>query len=726
MFGGAVFGQGGDPRPITQTVPIMSIDNQNRLVVVGDLANHALRVNVVAGSGSGPFGTIGQAFPATVVPAGARDASGFTASLTVTNAGRLNVTCDNCSSSAATFGAAFPANGGAIGFRDGGGMLASATVDNAGNQFVIASQGSSNWTVTATGTITAHQGDTWTVNCANCTGASLTGTNVAASYPTTNLAVGARDPSGFLASLTVSNSNALNVTCDNCNSVVVTASALPTGASTDVSVQNVEQAVRDPQALYGSAFPAYGVAGGYRSPGGFMATASITNNNALLVETVFPDLTDVPVKVGDIANNALRVNIVAIGGAATIGTSNAMFAQPFPPDGTAVGFRDPAGQMASASVTNNNALLVETYVAGLTDARIRPGDAINNAMRVNVVAGSAGGPSGTIGSAFPSNVAPAGVRDAGGFLASLTVTNLGRLNVTCDNCGGGSTFANAFPSTGVAIGFRDGAGFLASASVDNAGNQFVIASQSGTWNVNATGTITAHQGDTWTVGLSAGATVIATGTISAHQADTWTVSLATGTNVGVTGQVATGSQASGNPVRVSGVAQTTGRALTDGQVGDLSLTTTSSLRVREDATAATGSIAPSVVSMIGGTGQSANPSRIIACDNFASISISNNTTTRIVTGSATQTIYICSINLVVSSATAVNVIEGADTFCNTNVQGVFGGTATASGWNLATNGGLTQGTGVGMIGKTANAGNHLCIQNSTAATIAGGMTWTKF
>jgi hypothetical protein len=148
--------------------------------------------------------------------------------------------------------------------------------------------------------------------------------------------------------------------------------------------------------------------------------------------------------------------------------------------------------------------------------------------------------------------------------------------------------------------------------------------------------------------------------------------------------------------------------------------------VRPDYSAATGSIAPSRVAVIGGYGQSANADPITACDNFATVSISSAGNTQIITGAAGQTVYICSINLVVSSATAVSMFEGAGSLCNTNKQGMYGGTATGTGWNLATNGGLTQGTGVGIIGKTGQTGQNVCIGNTTAAQISGGIMWTRW
>src|SRR5262245_61626353 len=62
-------------------------------------------------------------------------------------------------------------------------------------------------------------------------------------------------------------------------------------------------------------------------------------------------------------------------------------------------------------------------------------DSSNQALRVNVVAGSAGGLSpSTFGTAYPSSGAAVGGKDPNGAFASMTISSTGRLQVTCDNC----------------------------------------------------------------------------------------------------------------------------------------------------------------------------------------------------------------------------------------------------------------------------------------------------
>lgn len=79
MFKGHVFGQ--DPRPTYQNFPIGAFDTTGNFVAVGDLTNHALKVNVVAGSISTTSASFGAAFPTTGTPIGFSDGTNFVAAL---------------------------------------------------------------------------------------------------------------------------------------------------------------------------------------------------------------------------------------------------------------------------------------------------------------------------------------------------------------------------------------------------------------------------------------------------------------------------------------------------------------------------------------------------------------------------------------------------------------------------------------------------------------------
>src|SRR5262245_32884880 len=107
-------------------------------------------------------------------------------------------------------------------------------------------------------------------------------------------------------------------------------------------------------------------------------------------------------------------------------------------------------------------------------------DATNQALRVNVVTGSSGGLSpSTFGTAFPSQGAAIGGKDAFGAFASFSLTN-GRLQVTCDNCSSSAaTFGTAYPTSGGAIGYKDALGAFASITGSNGGMNVNVLSGGG-------------------------------------------------------------------------------------------------------------------------------------------------------------------------------------------------------------------------------------------------------
>jgi hypothetical protein len=725
MFGGAVFGQ-GDGRPPFQAIPILGVTTTDEMVKTGDLANHAFRVNVVAGSGGGVSGTIGTLQGPTVAPAGAVDPSGFTASLSVSNTGALNVTCDNCSSSASTFAAPFPVFGGAIGFKDGGGMLASATVDNAGNQFVIASQSSSAWTVIATGTVTAHQGDTWTVqqggswtvNCSNCGGSSTT--SYGATFPSAGVAIGVKDGSGVFASMVVDNASNLFVIASQSSSPwTVNATGTITAHQGDTwTVQSVQSGVWLVN-----------------------ATGTITAHQ------------------GD----TWSVNCTNCSGASTTN-----FGSVFPSSGSAIGFRDGAGNFASATVDQSSNLFVIAsqgqananqpwFATGTISAHqadtwtvqaVQSGTWTVNATGTitahqgdtwTVNCSNCSGTSTTnYAAAFPSAGLAIGFKDGAGRFASATVDNAGILLVTASQgtanqaspwyVRSGAAIGAAYPtSTVFPIGFKDGQGFLASATVDNTGTLTVIASQGAANSAQpwfATGTMNVHQQDTWTVQQGNAPWSI---NISQYGGTT-VVNGGTSGLVGVGGPTASGSQASANPLRSGAVGRPTNKpTVTDGQVADLIVTGSSELWVRPDTSAATGTIAPGRVNMNGGMGRGGIATAVTVCDQFATVSLGWQAgNTQVITGIGSGQIHICSINLIVASATALSIFEGSGTLCNTNRTPIFGSTATFNGINLATNGGFTQGTGFGDIAVGQYTNSNICIGNSTSAGVTGGIKWTSY
>lgn len=102
--------------------------------------------------------------------------------------------------------------------------------------------------------------------------------------------------------------------------------------------------------------------------------------------------------------------------------------------------------------------------------------------------------------------------------------------------------------------------------------------------------------------------------------------------------------------------------------------------------------------------------------------------TAIVAGVSSTKVYICAIDLVVSAADNVALVEGTTvtTPCDTSTAGMAGGTTAATGWNLAANGGLTKGNGAGLLYITATAADNVCLLVSGAAQVSGAITYAQF
>jgi len=144
---------------------------------------------------------------------------------------------------------------------------------------------------------------------------------------------------------------------------------------------------------------------------------------------------------------------------------------------------------------------------------------------------------------------------------------------------------------------------------------------------------------------------------------------------------------------------------------------------QDAATSATGAAVPAKASYVAGNG-SGNLTAMPMCDNWKPVSITANT--QILTGVAAKQTYICSINLIVSAADNVALVEGTGTTCGTGTAGMAGGATAATGWNFAANGGLAHGTGHGAIARTATAADNVCLLVSGTAQVSGVISWTQF
>lgn len=110
---------------------------------------------------------------------------------------------------------------------------------------------------------------------------------------------------------------------------------------------------------------------------------------------------------------------------------------------------------------------------------------------------------------------------------------------------------------------------------------------------------------------------------------------------------------------------------------------------------------------------------------YTPISITTNTTTRIVAPTSAKHTYICSMLLSTAAANNVAVVEGTGGTCGAGTAGVVGGTTTTNGLNFAANGGVMLGAGDAAIAATAGTNVDLCLITSAATPLAGVIAWVQ-
>lgn len=172
-----------------------------------------------------------------------------------------------------------------------------------------------------------------------------------------------------------------------------------------------------------------------------------------------------------------------------------------------------------------------------------------------------------------------------------------------------------------------------------------------------------------------------------------------------------------NLAQIAGVATSTGVGVAD----------TGTARVVDVASGTTGVAPPTQASYIGGISSGATGGflgGVTVCD--LSVNVSTTASAQLVTGVSGRKVFICGINLVTALANNVALVEGTGTMCATGIAGVAGGTTAATGWNLAANSGLAQGSGLGVIMQTAAATANLCVLVSTATQLSGSIRYTIY
>ena len=183
-----------------------------------------------------------------------------------------------------------------------------------------------------------------------------------------------------------------------------------------------------------------------------------------------------------------------------------------------------------------------------------------------------------------------------------------------------------------------------------------------------------------------------------------------------------GSTTSGQSgVLIQGAVTTSPPSYTTGQTSPLSLTTGGLLRVDPGTVTITSNSSVNV-NQIGGTGVVAG-----ACETEQPIyiNISQTTGTQLITGTSSERIYICSLQLLSATAQNVALVDGTGTVCATGVAGMLGGSTAATGWNFAANNGLVLPFHRNGWSKTSSDADNVCLLQSGSGQISGSLSYVS-
>jgi Fe-S cluster assembly iron-binding protein IscA len=425
----------------------------------------------------------------------------------------------------------------------------------------------------------------------------------------------------------------------------------------------------------------------------------------------------------------------------------------FPAAGTAAGFKDGLGAMASATVDNTgkqnvkiaaDSTIIATANQGASNTAanawpfvitddsanimVRPGDPVNKAMRVNVVAG--GTTNSSFGVTFPTTGIAAGYKDGNGAFASFTGAN-GRQNVivgadstliatanqgasasvanawpiiNVDDSGNmvragdatnkalrvnvvaggttGTTYGSAAPTQGTGIGYKDANGAFASLSGANGAIQAVSYNSAGQQlgaNLPGANNVAVQ------VNQQPQLQALVKPTLSQLTADNRSVRSGVGSPAWGAGQMMA--------------------MVTDG---------TSSVKIAKPNIPAAATDPALVVT------QSPMPS--LQCPYFTAISQTASAT--LVNGVPGKRTFICSLSINArDTAVRVSLLEGTGTTCGTGTTAIIGGTLASYG--ISATGGF-HGMSPQITIPTAVAGDNICLIQDAGVNVSGLMTYGQW
>jgi len=336
-----------------------------------------------------------------------------------------------------------------------------------------------------------------------------------------------------------------------------------------------------------------------------------------------------------------------------------------------------------------------------------------------------------------AGAAAVNVQDGGNTLTvdgTVTVTDgVGALNVIVDS---GSVTAVGSAADGAAV----------------SGNPVLVAGQDGTnaqsLKTDTTGSLQVdiESAPTLTVSDGAGAMNVIIDSSATIAVDTTSADQVT-----PVGAAADGAAVSGNPILIAGQdgtnvqsikTDTTGSIQVDVETMPTTTVTATNLDVQIGGSDTVTVSATNLDVQIGGsdtvtvtaTNLSTNQAQrggttIVAgaCERetVLYIQISQTTGTQLITGTASERIYICSLQLMTATAQNVALVDGTGSVCATSPTGLLGGSTAATGWNFAANGGIVLPTTRDSWAKTSTDADNVCLLQSSTGQISGSLTYVS-
>lgn len=107
------------------------------------------------------------------------------------------------------------------------------------------------------------------------------------------------------------------------------------------------------------------------------------------------------------------------------------------------------------------------------------------------------------------------------------------------------------------------------------------------------------------------------------------------------------------------------------------------------------------------------------------VPISQTAGTQLITGTASERIYVCAIHFVSTTAQNIALVDGTGTVCATGPTGLLGGATAATGWNVLAGGGLVLGEAQKGWAKTSTDADNVCLLQSGAGQVSGSLTYVS-